>query len=386
MNRRFAGSSLLVLLLAFFLAACETTDKKLEPAELASLDEEVGLNTLWTRRLWGGLGEYYHQFSLAVDDDSLYAANEKGGVFRIDKITGKKIWKASLDVPLTCGVAVDSERVFVCTRDGAVIALRKDAGNQVWTVRIPSEVVSAPVVSGNHLVLVAANGMVFDLDTADGKQRWRYDAVMPALSLRGNSRAAFFQDFVAVGQSNGKLAVLDLETGQLRWDPKVAVPQGESDIERIVDVDGAPLFQDEKLFAASFQGRVVAYDLKTGRLLWAEEESSYRSLATGSGNLYVTGENSQITAYDLASGEIRWVDESFLRRKLTAPVVVGEYLAVADFEGYIHLLSQVDGRVVSRARVAWEPVKTDILADGEKFYVIADNGKIKAFTVAAEER
>lgn len=385
MNISHAAKKIALLLIVVLLAACESNNKKeLEPAELEPFDAEIEIDTLWTRKIGSGMGEYYHQFSLAADSGFLYAASRDGAVFKLDKLSGKKQWKVSLDVDLTTGVGIDADHAYVGAIDGTIIALDKKNGEQVWAVHIPGEIVSPPVIFSNHLVVLAANGEVFSLDSATGKQRWQFDGNMPTLTLRGNSRATFLADFVVVGQANGKLAVLDLETGQLRWEPKVATPQGDSEIERIVDVDSTPLFIQDKLYAVSYQGQIVAYDMKSGRLLWADDESSYRDIYSGFGNVYVTSDSSQVTAYDQSNGKIRWVDESLLRRRLTAPVVVSSYLALADYEGYVHLLSQIDGRMVARKRVGWSGIKTDILADGSRFYVIADNGKLKAFELGAE--
>jgi outer membrane protein assembly factor BamB len=57
-----------------------------------------------------------------------------------------------------------------------------------------------------------------------------------------------------------------------------------------------------------------------------------------------------MTAY-LRNGQgIRWQQEALAWRGLSRPVPVSSYLAVEDFEGYLHFLSQVDGEFVARLR------------------------------------
>jgi len=84
------------------------------------------------------------------------------------------------------------------------------------------------------------------------------------------------------------------------------------------------------------------------------------------------------------SGEIKWAVESLLRRKITAPTTVSSYLVIADYDGYLHLLSQVDGRIVARKRLSWGGIKTSVLADGNRFYAIANNGKLRAYELGEE--
>jgi outer membrane protein assembly factor BamB len=244
--------------------------------------------------------------------------------------------------------------------------------------------VSAPSINADHIVVQTANGHVFDLNTANGEQRWRFDSAMPALTLRGNSRPQFFANYAVIGLANGKLAIIDIETGQLLWEPKVAEPKGDTEIERIVDIDGTPIVLGDKLYAASYQGQLVAYELKSGRLLWAEEESSYRDLSAGFGNIYVSSADGVVTAYDQLTGTVKWANDDFLRRRLTAPAAVSNYIVVADYEGYVHVLSQVDGHIVARKRVNGSGVKTSIMVDDTRFYVIANNGRLKAYELGEE--
>ncbi len=385
MNISYIVRAVLLGFLIVMVAACGSNKKKdLEPLDLESFDAEIKIEKLWSKKIGDGLGEYYHQFSLAVDAKAIYAASQDGKVYKLDKLKGRKSWKTSIDTDLTTGVAVDSRHVYIGAVDGTIIALKKNTGEQSWTASLGSEIVSPPTIASNHLVVQTVSGEVYNLDAATGEQRWQYDSNMPALTLRGNSRAIFFAEFIAVGLANGKLAVLDLETGQLRWDPKVATAKGETEIERMVDVDGTPVFFQDKLYAVSYQGQIVAYELKTGRLLWAEEESSYRDVTIGFGNVYVSSENASVTAYDQQSGEIKWVNENLLRRKITAPSTVSSYLAIADYKGYLHLLSQIDGHLVARKRVSWSGIKTNILADGTRFYAIANNGKLRAYELGKE--
>ncbi|MCP5079068.1 MAG: PQQ-binding-like beta-propeller repeat protein, partial [Psychromonas sp.] len=173
-------------------------------------------------------------------------------------------------------------------------------------------------------------------------------------------------------------------SGELRWEDRVATPKGETEIERIVDVDGAPAVTKNKLFAVSYQGRVVAYDLQSGKSMWAEDESSYRDVAIGFANVYISNSESDVVAYDQQDGNIKWVQEGLLRRKITSPSVISSYVVVADYDGYIHLLSQVDGSFAARTRINGSGVKTAILADGSRFYVLANNGKLKAYELGDE--
>lgn len=370
---------IIVLVALITLAACSSTKRKvLKPVKLEPIQAELKLKTLWTKRI-GKLGKYYHQFNIATDSTYLYAASAKGRVVKFDKHKGKKQWQVVLKTPITTGVAVDSYHVYVATLDGVLLALDKHSGEQVWSYQADSEITAPPAVDDNHVVFQTLSGEVFNLASHNGKKIWQQATNMPVLTLRGNNRPVFFADTVIVGTANGRIAIFSLATGELHWDPRVAVPQGESEIERMVDVDSTPIIDEDRIYAVSYQGQIMALSLSQGQTLWQSDESSYKDLARGMGNIYVSSADSQVNAYSERTGDVRWAQDGLLRRKISAPSTVSSYVAVADYKGYIHLMSQIDGRFVARKRNGKKGVKTNIHVDGRRFYVLGNNGRLRAY-------
>jgi outer membrane protein assembly factor BamB len=54
---------------------------------------------------------------------------------------------------------------------------------------------------------------------------------------------------------------------------------------------------------------------------------------------------------------------------------------VGDFEGYLHLLSQVDGRFVGRERIDSDGLRARPLVVGDTIYVFGNSGKLEALTI-----
>jgi outer membrane protein assembly factor BamB len=61
--------------------------------------------------------------------------------------------------------------------------------------------------------------------------------------------------------------------------------------------------------------------------------------------------------------------------------VFSSYVAVGDFEGYLHLLSQVDGRFVGRTRIDSAGLRAQPLVVGDWLYVYGNSGKLVALTI-----
>ena len=136
-----------------------------------------------------------------------------------------------------------------------------------------------------------------------------------------------------------------------------------------------------RVLASSYQGNVMAFDTATGRIVWGMEASSYHGLDQGFGNIYFSSDASHVVAVRDNSDEIVWSNEDLAYRALTGPRTIGNYLALADFEGYVHIVSQIDGRIVGRTRVDGDGVRANLLAANGLLFVYGNSGTLMALAI-----
>ena len=383
---RCRSLSVFLLALVAMLYGCSSS-RTLEPVELESFDAEGKLKVLWSANIKGDLGEYYHQFRLAQDGQYLYAASKDGYVAKLDKSSGDKAWRVDLDQVLTTAAVVDDMHVYIATESGTLLALDKANGEQQWAAQLRSELISVPVASANAVFAQASNGDIYKFDRRSGEQLWRVDTNIPALSLRGNARPVMMPQLLVVGLANGKLALINPDSGQIFAEPRVAMADGDTEVERMVDVDGSPAFKDGKLYAVSFQGQLVALNMQQGKVEWDKPASSFQDVAFDFDTVYIATADSLLQGYNARNGELKWSQDGLLRRRITAAVPYSSYLVVSDLDGYIHLLSQLDGRFIARKKIHGSGVKSPALVDlvdNTVFFIMANNGSIKAYRYLAD--
>jgi alcohol dehydrogenase (cytochrome c) len=135
----------------------------------------------------------------------------------------------------------------------------------------PSISQSTPIAA-RGLLLVSSAEDVVALSQETGQVVWRYRWELPVdlrlCCLRANRGVAVFGDAVFVGTLDARLLALDLETGRLLWDTRVArVEDGAS-------ITAAPLVADGRVVVGvaggefDFRGFIDAYDAASGRRLW----------------------------------------------------------------------------------------------------------------------
>jgi outer membrane protein assembly factor BamB len=348
------------------------------PAELVEFDPAAAITEVWSVDIGKGPDRRFLRLAPVRHGDTLYVVDIKGSVRALAQENGKERWRTDLGLEITGGVGFGDGLVLVASRKGAVVALDGSKGRELWRAQVASEVLAPPAVGTGVVVVQSVDGKLTGLESGTGKRLWILDRSEPALSLRGTAAPVILSDVVLSGFANGKIVAANIKSGQLLWEIPVAQPQGRSEIERLIDVDVPVLISGRILLAAAYQGKIVAMNLESGRLLWSRDLSTYSALAADGDNVYLSDARGNVVALDLRSGSTVWKQEKLVLRRLSAPAVTGNAVAVADFEGYVHWLAREDGRFVARTRVANAAVLAAPIADGATLYVSTQNGYLAA--------
>ena len=383
---------LLLFTMMFSIAGCSTIsgwfdsddDDPMAPVALSDITETVKIKELWSVGVGDGQGDGFYRLQPAISGEVIYAASADGEVVAVDRKRGKTLWEVDLDLSLSGGVGVYKDVLLLGSSEGLVLKLDANTGEQLWTTMLTGEILSPPQANGKVVVAQTYNGKLQGLDFATGQLLWTYNSKVPVLTIRGTSVPIMENNRVYAGFASGRVLAFDAQTGSIVWDGRVAIPQGRSEIERIVDVDGTMELAGNELYAVSYQGSVVAIDVESGRKIWQQKASSFSGVSLGFGNVYAADEDGTLNAF-MRNGEgVRWSQGALGYRQLSRPTPVGSYVTVGDFEGYLHVLSQVDGDFVGRVRVDSDGVRADMLSEDGILYVFANDGELVAYEITAK--
>jgi outer membrane protein assembly factor BamB len=194
------------------------------------------------------------------------------------------------------------------------------------------------------------------LNASNGEELWRYKYTLPVLSIHGYSSPLIVPGGVLIGLENGQLLALSIEEGKVIWQTPISRPEGRSEIERLVDVDGVIAIDGQYIYAVDYEGRLVQIEPSKGRIIWSRPLTSISGVSVDSNAVYVTEPDGYVWALDKKTGSSLWKMDKLEGRRLTRPVPISEYLLVGDFEGYLHLLSKFDGSTVGRFEVDASPI------------------------------
>ena len=353
-----------IALTSVLVMACSSQDTKKDqenavvetgPVALTGFTESVDVGIVWRRSLGKGSGTKNIRLRPQVSGSNVYMADYNGQLWALELSTGDKVWSQKFEQNISSGVVVVDSNLYIATQDGMLHSIDKTNGEVQWSQPLSSESIAPVVADKTQVFIRTIDGRLTAFDRLTGKQNWTYEAALPVLTVHGTGSPVLLQTLVITGFANGKLVALDKELGIPRWNKRLAIPQGRSELERLVDLDGTPLVEEGIIYATAYHGKLAAIGFD-GKTQWETELSSYFGPALGLGNLYITRDDDHVQAYDQLNGASVWSQPALQGRFLNQPVKHDNYVVVADFEGYVHVLAQVDGEIIGRLSVRPRPL------------------------------
>lgn len=349
------------------------------PSPLVEYTAELQVDVLWKEQVGDGADEQSLKLVPAIINGKVIAADRNGLVQARDMATGALRWETEAEVSFSGGPGIGNGTVILGSNNAEVLALNSEDGQILWKTNVSSEVLSVPVVAKNIIIVRTTDGGVFALDEKNGHKLWSYESSIPALSVRGSSSPIITEENVIGGYDNGKLMALRLSDGKFVWETSVAIPKGRSEVERLVDLDVDPIMASGNIYIASYRGGVAAITETDGEGVWRNEDvSTHTGISNDWRYLYISDSLSDVWQLDQRNGSSLWKQKDLHQRKLTSPATYGNYVVVGDYEGYVHWLSNSDGRQLGRVQITDSPIDAKPVVVNDTIYVYAKDGTLAA--------
>ncbi|MFA9419021.1 MAG: outer membrane protein assembly factor BamB [Gammaproteobacteria bacterium] len=343
---------LVIIGISLLQLACSSKDNSEPPAPLTKIEQPIPLYMAWKVETGAGIDTASYNMRPLLIQDTIYSIDTQGMVSSINAENGRLNWVSFTRLASITGLSGTEGMVIASSKNGDLNAYDIEDKNLKlrWSIRLKGEVRAVPVVSDQQVFVRTVDGKLSALSLLDGSIQWTVSRRVPALSLTGNSQPLVQGNLVIAGFDDGKISAFNRENGQTVWQTTVSNPSGRTEIERLVDLDGQFILRDGIIYISSYQGRLAAIQAIDGNVLWSREFSSYQAIDADDEALYLSSDDSHIWSIDRRTGSAFWKQEVLHARKITAPMIIGEKLVVADFEGYLHLFDKSEGSLLGRVR------------------------------------
>lgn len=307
----------------------------------------------------------------------------RGGDLTGFNSAGQEAWSVDVGDQITGGVAIDalSQTAIVSTRGGKIMAFDSATGAKRWQQQLSGSVLSPALISNNRVILSANDGFLHGLSLQTGQSVWQFATQVPAISVRGSAAPTLLDDKTALlATADGRLHAVTTDSGLPQWSRRVGVGAGSSEVERMSDVDGKPVVDNNQLFAISYSGQLLGIDLASRQVMFVNDLASLKALTVNNQQVIATSLDGKVVAYDRTNGEMLWESEELAYRHLTNPVMIGNYIAVGDYDGVVHLFDPASGKIVSR--VETKGSLTNLQVQGSRLLTQSTSGQVAIWQLA----
>lgn len=313
---------------------------------------------------------------IGYSNAQIVAASRGGELIGFDN-AGQRLWSINVGEQITGGVTLDatSQTAIISTRSGLIMAFDSATGAKRWEHQLSGTVLTPALVSNNRVVLSANDGFLHGLSLQTGQSIWQFATQVPAISVRGSAAPVLLDEKTALlATADGRLHAITVDSGLPQWSRRVGVGTGSSEVERMSDVDGMPIVNNNQLYAISYSGQLLGIDLASRQVMFVNELASLKSLAVNNRQIIATSLTGKVVAYDRTNGNMLWESEELAYRNLTNPVMIGSYIAVGDLDGVVHLFDPATGNIVSRVQT--KGALTNLQVQGSRLMTQSTSGQV----------
>ncbi|MHA7879083.1 MAG: outer membrane protein assembly factor BamB [Saccharospirillum sp.] len=366
-------------MVAVLVTGCARGTLREAPAPLPPMDERperLRMDIDW----WHILVDFntrvpFHRIAPTLTDEGILTASPLGEVVLLNE-AGRFQWRRQVADHITAPLGADDRNLFVMTGDGDLLMLDWQ-GETRWRTALTAIATAAPLVLPDRIIVQTVDGRVTAVERNTGRLLWVFQDAEPSLTITGTAQPVQVDDLVVTGLANGKLVALNINDGATVWEYRLGRAQGKTDVSRLVDVDAGVTVVDGLILATGYQGDLLVIEARSGRVLGSKPLSSYRSVTVGDDYWFVVNDQSHVLALDPNTLNEVWRQEQFTYRRLSEAVVWRDNLAVADGNGFVHLLDQATGEWLVTRSVDWTGISTAPVVMGDYLIQQGNSSRIK---------
>jgi len=344
-----------------------------EPRELIDFNEKFEFTENWEANFKGE--SILNNFVPAFSGSSLFFVDPEGNVKSMDVNSGEVLWDSELEIIVSTGIVAGFGRLFLSDDQGNLICLNQDDGSLLWKSFAGGEVLANVDVDAGLVVVKTASGFLNAFDIETGVEEWSYRSQAPNLTVRGSSSPVIDENLVYATFDNGRIGAFNLKTGLPVWDGAISFTEGVSELDNLIDADSSPVLEGNRIYTVNFQGNLSVFDAAQRRTVWESKESSFYEPFILRGVLGIISSDSKISTYSSRTFEDSWKLEEYALRELSNPETFKGHILIGDLEGYIHAIDPLTGITVARKKISRNKITT-LISRSDSFYAIDERMRL----------
>jgi outer membrane protein assembly factor BamB len=235
---------------------------------------------------------------------------------------------------------------YDATRAGVSPYSHRPPYRAVWGFAARTLVEFPPALAFGRLYFANNDGILFAVRAQDGKLVWRYrsgrvQAASPTVVGRTVFHTFLYRQRGKQRSEDGELVAFDADTGAVRWR------------KRLAPSESSPLVHRGRVYVGDWSGKVYAFDVRTGRQLWAFQTDGEvkGGLAASGARVFVGSYDHHLYALNARTGRQLWRAGTQLRlgnrgRFYSTPAIAYGRVYIGATDGKVYSFGAASGRLL----------------------------------------
>ena len=216
--------------------------------------------------------------------EAILFTSQDGALYAVRQTDGKLIWKYETGDQLQCGATLAGSRTFLGGCDGHLHVVDVEKGTGVAEpLPLDAPTGSTPCVLGGQVLVPTYAGEIFAFRMPSTDQQWRFRDTQLADEFKNS--VAVTEGLAVATSRNKRVFAVDTKTAEVEW---VQVLRKRA--------DASPVIAGNSVIVATADGRILRYDLMTGKETWMFEVKGafIGSAAAANGKLVLANDRGSI--------------------------------------------------------------------------------------------
>ena len=309
---------------------------------------------------------------------------------------GATLWQADL-VPSTDGagdatgggLAVGGGRLYVSSGFGRLTALDPATGAVIWQQELQAAGNGAPTFANGVVYLVAGDATAWAIEADTGRIRWQLSSAPDSNNVLGGPAPALTDKYAIFGFGSGEVQGAFRNGGLRAWEVIVGGRRLGYARANISDITGDPVVLGSTVYVGAQSGRLAALDVSTGERLWTADEGPLGPVWVAGGSVFLISDRNELLRLDAATGDRIWgaelpffVKDRPRRQKEVfahyGPVLAGGRIVIASNDGWLRFYDPASGAPRGSIEVPGGATVAPVVAGGT-LYAVSTKGMLYAY-------
>lgn len=341
---------------------------------------------VWSCNVGKGLSSNYHYLpEPIIVNNTIYTLDGAFQLTATDEKTGHRKWQQKLPTPkemsmASIGLTSDGKQLYAVNGNGMVYAIDL-TGKIVWEHDTNAILRSAPTVSNGFVYIVSGNNELFALRATDGSEAWRYKNMATDTNLFGMGQPAVRDNIIVVPFSSGEIVAFDAKSGMILWSDTLLSYRTFNQINDLSHVLASPVIEGNTVYLIGNAKKTGAYHLKTGAVQFVQNIGGQNTPVINGNALFMITTHNTLAALDKKTGELIW--ETPLTSKeakniaWNGPVLANNQLLTVSNKGDILFVDALTGE--TKQHLTTEPLSNKPVLGENKIILFTNKANLIAY-------